>query len=382
MKFIHIGDVHLGTSFKKASFGKSFGQKKREAIKENLAQVLRQAKIKEVDMVLIAGDFFEGDYVEYKDIQDVRYLFEQLGEIKVIIVAGNHDPLNQSSPYNLVSWPENVTILGPNLECIEFEELHTSIIGYSWNSKGPMTFNPDNLINTVARAAQPIKVVLLHGDCYQDSGYLYMDLKTLEKIPCSYIALGHIHKHVFVRPWIAYSGSLEPLDFSENYDHGFIEGHVTWSPNEHCQEGTALSDEVLIQASFVTSMVQPMVQENFNLSNYRSNLELFEAISGNLSQKSFLSHTLLRINLIGEKDSQMDLDRTTLTKRLQQWSQHTPSDIMYIEVQDKTTEAYNLEILCRDHEQDMIGYFIREMQEENDPEALRLGLSFLLKGMD
>lgn len=378
MKFIHIGDVHLGMSFKSASFGKTFGPKKREAIKENLMNVLRSSKTKEVDVVLISGDFLEGDYVEYKDIQDVRYLFEQMGSTKVVIIAGNHDPLTQNNPYDLVQWPKNVTILGPNIECVDFEEFGTSIAGYSWNSKGPLTFDPTRLNAYVASMTQPIKIVLLHGDCYQDSGYMYMNPKDLEKIPCSYIGLGHIHKPDLVRPWIAYSGSLEPLDFSENYEHGFMEGTIIGG-------GDSFTKPTL-DLRFIPSMVQPMYQEDFDLTGYHSNLQVYEGIMHFLTLRPYPSNTFLRINLIGQKEAQLDFDYDLLSQRLKQGvsKQLTKQleSIIYVEINDKSEDGYDLDQLYRNHENDVIGYFIRKMREENDPKALRVGLSFLLKGID
>ena len=77
--------------------------------------------------MLIAGDLFDRR-PEIKELNEVNYLFSTLEKTVVVLIAGNRDYLEPSSPYLTYQWNENViTIFSRQLERIRLPELKLEI---------------------------------------------------------------------------------------------------------------------------------------------------------------------------------------------------------------------------------------------------------------
>ena len=129
MKFIHIADVHLGVV---PDAGKSWSEKRAADIWTTFTEVFAVAKKIKVDMVLIAGDLFHRQPL-IRELREINYIFEQVPEIQVVIVAGNHDFLSVASNYRTFSFAKNVVFLKKNeIESVYFPELNTEVYGMSY----------------------------------------------------------------------------------------------------------------------------------------------------------------------------------------------------------------------------------------------------------
>lgn len=366
MQFVHIADVHIGMSFKTASFAKSFGKRKRDAIMKNVRQVIDHIKQKNIEVLLIAGDFLESDYVELTDLYDLNYLFQRIPETRIYMMTGNHDPLMQDmNLYEKVEWADNVVVFPAAYHCVDDEKLKLSVISVSWDSKGPMELNKKELEAVIASAAYDKRILMLHGDCYNDNQYLPMDPTYLNSLDVDYVALGHIHKSDRLGDKVAYSGSLEPLDFSESYPHGYFAGDLT--------EGN-------LTLEFIESMVHPMTVLEVDVTGLESMMaiqdRIQESVSGNQDE-------MVRIRLIGEKHMHLGSFDDGFEHQLQE---SLASQVAYVEIKDKTVPGYDLDQLKEEHEDDLIGYFIRSMEEKglDDPvneEALTTGITLLLEAL-
>lgn len=110
MRFVHVADVHLDTSFA----GRSEGVRRRlrEASHEAFRRAVDLAVREDVHAFLIAGDLFDGDRLSFST---ERFLLEQvhrLGDhgITVVYAAGNHDPGGVDSGPRPLAWPPNVRV--------------------------------------------------------------------------------------------------------------------------------------------------------------------------------------------------------------------------------------------------------------------------------
>ncbi len=370
MRFVHIADVHIGMSFKSASFAKSFGKAKRDAIMENFRRLVNHIKDKEIELLLIAGDFLESDYVELKDLFDLNYLFKKIPGTHVMMMMGNHDPLSQENNiYSKVEWAENVFIFPSDYATLDIEGLEVSVISVSWDSKGPMKLDKDKLESAIKRGGYQRKILMLHGDCYNDNVYMPLDSEYLNRLDVDYVALGHIHKMDRLGDKVAYSGSLEPLDFSEAYPHGFIDGCI----DEHGK----------LTLDFVESMVYPMEVVTLDLSELESRMALKDRIKSMVSESGEPTSRMVRLIFTGEKNIHMgDLDQDFL----EEIRKLLDGQVAYIEMKDKSVPGYDLEELKKEHDDDLIGYFIRAMEDKGledsvNQEALSTGISLLLEAM-
>lgn len=214
MKLIHIADLHLGRTFNTSD--PEFNHKRREELFETFENVLKYARDKGIYNVLISGDFYEDETCTYKEIKKIVGIIEKYDEINIYIIAGNHDPLDESSWYKRISWPQSVNILRDENDKIIIDEV--AIYGLSWKQKLWMleevpNFDVDD---------RYFNIIMLHGDIKDSkSNYFAINIESYLNLGFDYLALGHIHKPQVYKNY-AYPGSLEPMKYANNESHGFL----------------------------------------------------------------------------------------------------------------------------------------------------------------
>lgn len=358
MKFVHIADVHLGMGFKHASFGSQKGIERRREIKGTLLKVVDYCEVNGVDVLLIAGDLFEDDYVAISDLKDLNHSFSQLSHTHVIIGAGNHDPIiNGQGYYKEVTWQSCVHILDTSFESVYLEGINTEIWGQSWHQKSLAPFDHGQIHEL---DSDRINLLMLHGDVYQKNDYHYIDLNSIDAKGFDYVALGHIHKQDFIRSSMAYPGSLEPQDFSETGRHGFIEGQIR--------------DKVL-DLKFVDFAQRAFVTRHVTIDGTMAFEGIYDHMLDGLLDVD--PNDFVRLVLEGNLDPEVDLDTKALEDRLNQV-------YYYGEVVNKTHLDLDIDKLADDYEGTFIGRYIESLRAKDldDPvvnEALEKGLRLLLE---
>lgn len=360
IKFIHTGDIHLGLKFNNVSFDREKAILRRREIWNTFERIIEYAREKEVDFLLIAGDLFEEAYFTIGDITRVRDNFEAVGNINIIISAGNHDYRGTRSLYDKIQWPSNVTIFGGQaIEKKEFNELNTIIYGYSWATN--QIYDNDLLKNLGQIDTTKNNILVLHGDISHNSNYLPLNLQDLKNLNMDYIALGHIHKPQILADNIAYCGCPEPLDFGEEGERGIIEGTIV-------DKKLNIKFLPFSKRKFIVREVE--VDENMN---YLEIIERIKELSQGNREKDFY-----RISLKGFLNRNIDIDN--IEKDLE-------DSFYHIELINNTIWDYDLEVLEAENKDNIIYYYINAMREKglDDPvvkRALYLGLEVLLKGRE
>ena len=128
MKFMHISDVHLGV---KPDAGKAWSEKRAQDIWDSFAEMIEIAA-EESRFLLISGDLFHKQPLK-RELKEVCGLFARIPQTKVLLMAGNHDYIQQNSFYRTCEWPENVCFF-PREEvmCFDFPEQNTTVYGLSY----------------------------------------------------------------------------------------------------------------------------------------------------------------------------------------------------------------------------------------------------------
>ena len=143
---------------------------------------------------------------------------EQAG-IRVLIAAGNHDPLPEWEIAPLL--PGNVRLFGaePGVERIAFEgdPAAVSVAGVSHDSRRVVM----NLAARTARllADEPgFRIGLVHANVGTQQYAAPVTLDELTAAPVDYWALGHMHQRRLLasRPMTVYCGSIFRLEHEEN----------------------------------------------------------------------------------------------------------------------------------------------------------------------
>lgn len=357
IKFIHTGDIHLGLQFSNVSFSRDIAMDRRLELWSTFQRIVEYAIEQDVDFLFIAGDLFEADYFTIGDINKVRDILAMAGDINILISAGNHDFIDTKSLYNRVSWSDNVTIFNSDgLESKFYPDLKTRVYGYSWDK---VELKENNLFANELYIDESINnILILHGDIRRESNYLPISLESLRSLKMDYIALGHIHKPNLFSEKIAYCGSPEPLDFGEQGNRGIIKGSI---------------DKGSTMIEFIPFSKRCFHEKTIEIKGNDSYFDIINKIKscdlGNIDKDFY------RITLEGHVQNDMDLSK--LDKELEGFFYH-------IEILNKTSPDYDLDLIEESNRNNIIGHYIKAMKEKNldddvVKDALYIGLSALLK---
>ena len=235
MKFIHIGDLHIGKRVNDFSM--------LENQRHVLNQILECAKKLQVDGILIAGDVYDKTIPTVEAIELFETFLEQIVKLKtpVYIVSGNHDSVERLSMFSSLIKNNKIYIsrhftneIEPisNGDCdiwllpfvrpadvrkyfpdIEIGNYHQAVEQVIKNLK----INNDKINILVAH-----QFVTANGTLPQTSDSEICSLGTLDNVDFSvfkdfdYVALGHIHKPQSMGAKnVRYCGSPLKYSFSE-----------------------------------------------------------------------------------------------------------------------------------------------------------------------
>ncbi len=222
MKLLHAADFHLDAPF--AALPPAQAALRRAEGRQLLTRLADLARTEGVDLVLLAGDLFDGETV-YRET--LTALGQALASIPapVLIAPGNHDPFTPRSPYAALPWPENVTIFPrEQMQAKDFPDLGCTVFGAA--------FCHSRLENSLlegfsAPETGRFRIGLLHGEvCEGNSLYNKITQNHIKSSHFDYLALGHIHKPSGLQctgatSW-AYPGCPEGHGFDELGDRGCL----------------------------------------------------------------------------------------------------------------------------------------------------------------
>lgn len=353
MKFIHTADIHWGMV---PDSDKPWGKKREQAIRLTFQNIIETAREEQVDLLLIAGDLFHRQPLA-KDLKEVNYLFSTIPGTRVVMIAGNHDRIRNSSALFSFRWCPNVTVLMDEaLSSVYFEELNTEVFGMSYHTPEILEDRTEQISIPNSRRT---KILLLHGG---DSKHLPFDKSALLNSSFSYIALGHIHKPALLAEnRMAYPGSPEPLDMTETGPHGFYVGDLdSFSGVVRNLEFRAVS-----QAQYISLIIK--------VTPDTTNGELSQIITDEVRKRG--ASNIYRFRIRGMRDPDVEFDLEFLAG---QWN--------IIEILDESEPLYDFHALIAEHPSDMIGFYIQAlMKDEMSPvekKALYYGIHALLKTKD
>ena len=349
MRFIHIADLHLGSS-PEAEF--LWGKNRAEEIWDSFAAVIDACNEKEIDLLLIAGDLFDRPPV-WADLDRAAKLFARLTATEVVMIAGASDYITEDSPWKTYPWQSWVHMLSDK-HCmnVQLGNINTSVHGCSYYA--PTECKP---YLEDARPDKESEYQILLGYTGDDN-HMPADLSELSEKGFDYIALGYEHKaSVMQNMHIAYAGSLEPLSVQETGKHGFILGEIN-------EESTTIR--------FVPFACREYINIKVRLSSDITEEELEEKLTAAINQ--YGSDNIFTISLEGRYQPKEPYDRARLLALGN-----------VADVKDGTMPDYNLVALLDEHKDDMIGMYLEEFLKEpagaREQKALYCGLEALLNAV-
>ena len=267
IKFIHTGDIHFGVE----NYGKIDPDTGLHArFKDFIScfdKIVHTAIKEEIDFLLICGDIYHtpspSPTHQREFARSIRKIIEK--DIPVIIIIGNHDnpvafgkanPLDIFTELNI----KHIHVMSkPDLVTLDLKEKgKIQICCFPWPTKSRLIDKEDykhlnsqemdeklqktcnDTIEHFAGMVSPEYPAIFAGHlAMADAAYSGSErttllgrdpvilTSTLARKEFDYVALGHIHKYQNINqnssPPVIYSGSIERIDFNEEYEEkGFI----------------------------------------------------------------------------------------------------------------------------------------------------------------
>ena len=412
VKLIHTADLHLDSAFR-SRFTKEEAENRRQKQLMAWKELLSFAVEKKVHGVLIAGDLFDSPVVSHGTMDFFLSTIAEHPEISFFYLRGNHDTENtfryqENLPKNLFLFSEKgkkyrlkdkLLLAGVEYgtKDISFGEDEGSTQGAGQAAEQGIGQEAEQAIGqgvvpeAEQRTGQGIEpeeeskflklkkedcnILLLHGALYQGTpkgdvlqGEEGIFLKNLEKLPLSYIALGHIHKGGEGKLnngalW-AYPGCLQGRGFDEEGERGFLYLKIEEEKKE-------------IQKAFI-----PIKQGEFRILGIEllgdeGTLACLKKIEEEMEKASISKEDSLRIVLKGKKDLEQERNLRYLQLQLQ-------DRVFFLEIQDESELNWNREEAMK--EKSLKGEFLRvvagadNLSKEEQEEIIALGMGLLQGG--
>jgi exonuclease SbcD len=232
MRFVHVADVHLDTSF--AGRSEPVRRRLREASREAFRRAVDLAIREDVHAFLVAGDLFDGERLSFRT---ERFLLEQtarLGDhgITVVYATGNHDPGSPDTGPRPLPWPANVHLAGDSTpRKILISDASGEPVGYVNFVGHASARESTDLSRLLPRPTGELpEVGLLHTQVHSSLGasdhhpYAPSELTYLLRAGYDYWALGHVHIRQMIAddPPIWYSGSLQGRTHADRGERGAL----------------------------------------------------------------------------------------------------------------------------------------------------------------
>ena len=361
--FIHTGDFHLGRPFTFLQQGNYFGKNKRKELWKAFDEMIAYVKEEKVPLLLIAGDLFDSVNVLTMDIKRAAEGLASLDKTWVVIIAGNHDYHGDNSPYKKVEWSSNVYIFKEDVfRSVYIKELNTEIYGMSWVKNEYRAF-PERSFNSIKLDDTRYNILMVHGEVTNQSLYLPIDLRLIEKKGFDYIALGHIHKPGLTPGGVAYCGSPVPLNFGETGERGFIISQV--EPDYENQTYITSSGFNPIESrKYETIEIQVTPEDSYH--------DIIKKAIACDSENNRQQH-YYRIRFIGYINPEIQMD----------WiNDDLEESFYYIETDTTKLEPdIDLELLICENKHNPIGQILSELSKITEPEVRKKAIIYSIEAM-
>ena len=214
MKFIHAADLHVDSPLRGLdSYAGAPVMRLRNATRQALIALVDLALAEAVDLVILAGDIYDGNWADFRTGLFFREQMLRLTQaaIRVFIVKGNHDAESQITR-QLPAVAGVHVFSSLKCECVEIDALEVALHGRSFPGRAV----PEDLVpDYPAASAGKFNIGILHTSLNGRTGhdpYAPTSVAVLGSKGYDYFALGHVHVREVVQeadPRIVYPGNLQ-----------------------------------------------------------------------------------------------------------------------------------------------------------------------------
>ncbi len=347
VRLIHTADVHLDTCFSASGMPASFGNLRRQSLRDGFHRIIERAGEWPAAGLLIAGDLFEGDRVTRDTVQFLISEFKSILDVSVFIAPGNHDPFEPGSPYATETWPKNVHIFSePHWSSHTVHDGALTVHGFAFDG-AQISHNPFGELNIAKEEKSEVHVAVGHGSERghqppDKDAYAAFDAQDAATEGLDYLALGHFHSVTPIRgnfeTTVYYSGSPEGRSLRETGMHYYLEVEI--------RKGKTSVTQVPSSRIIYSTM-------QLECDGFESSQDVIEAIRNVAKEEDV--RQIARIAYIGNLDpaihSEMGLIHDAAS-----------IDFEHLILIDKTVPLEDYEELAR--EDTSLGAFVRALNDE------------------
>jgi exonuclease SbcD len=266
MRIAHFADLHIGYSHlnKRAKDGRN---QRLVDFEEAALQLAQKAVEEEVDLVVVAGDFFHRINMYPSALSGALIftkLFKEKG-IPVLVIGGNHDEAEAEGQYSGLRFLSDHGQIDLFLEqdFFDFKDLRLHLVSYRVLSRAE---KETVKLKDFQFREQSKNILVAHGyvsesdspnDILKDSEVLVPE-SWLNNPNFDLFLLGHVHKQGEVRDKAFYPGSVERRNFGEAAERP---GFYIHDINETITSKAIYLDEVS------DNLPRPMLDFHFDLKD-------------------------------------------------------------------------------------------------------------------
>ncbi len=324
LKIIHTGDIHLDTPF--SGLDERRAEVRKTELRGTFSSLMTYVRLNSVDILLIAGDFFDCGFVTRETVAIVLREFSRVPECKIIISPGNHDPYTEDSVYAKVKWPDNVYIFrSEEMTRFEFPELNCDVYGYAFTGES-MTECP------IAKTEDNGRIKLLCAHAHlgvPTSTYAPVSAAMLADCGFNYAALGHVH-------------NADPIAELDGCVYGYC-GCLEGRGFDECGTKGAVSVELDVgKMSVRTLNFAKKHYESIEVSVTGANSlsDIIEKIRSAVKERHYGTDTVLRVTLMGEIPPMLLPSVSVIESEI--------TDVFSLELKDETSAALDDAYLMQD----------------------------------
>lgn len=213
LKILHTGDIHLDSPF--SGLGRTRSESRRNELRSAFTSMMTYAKMNNVDLILVSGDVFDGEFVTRETISLLVKEFEKF-EKPVFIAPGNHDCASPNSVWKKDIFPKNVHVFSDSsLSSVDVADADVTVYGYAFTEPN---LSSCPIKNETVMSPDRINLLVAHADMTSKDGTnCPVTPAELEYFGADYAALGHVHNPPSPGKdnRYCYCGCLEPRAFDE-----------------------------------------------------------------------------------------------------------------------------------------------------------------------
>ncbi len=223
-KFLHTADIHLDSPLQKLQqYEGAPVEELRQATRRAFENLIELAVSEGVDLVLIVGDLYDGDW---KDYNTGLYFVSRIAKLRdagipVYIVTGNHDAANTMT--KTLRLPEGVYLFPVDEPgTFRLPDLGIAIHGQGFATKA---VKKDLSAGYPSPVSEYYNIGVLHTCATGREGhepYAPCSIATLESKGYDYWALGHVHQREILstEPLIVFPGNIQGRHIRETGPKG------------------------------------------------------------------------------------------------------------------------------------------------------------------